>query len=230
MIKHLVLIPTSFEKRIVESQIDPLIRQVGGTLQLCGFGPVAAAARTSQLIARHEPAHVWLVGIAGAIGDRLQIGKAASFSEVACFGIGVGTGKAFQTASSLGWHQYEAQDDLSSAGKNVSDDVLALDLVERVPEIDGECDRLQLLTSCAASDSPQDVEDRQSWFPEAVAEDMEGFGVALACSLAGVSLTVVRGISNVAGDRDKSRWRIDQALEAAAELASRLIAADCQDG
>lgn len=230
MIKHLVLIPTSFEKRIVEPQIDPLIGQVGGTLQLCGFGPVAAAAGTSQLIARHEPAHVWLVGIAGAIGNRLQIGKAASFNEVACFGIGVGTGNAFQTASSLGWHQCDSQDDLSPTGRDRSGDVLALDLVEGVSEIDGECDRLQLLTCCAASDSPQDVEDRQRWFPDAVAEDMEGYGVALACSLAGVPLTVVRGISNVAGDRDKSRWKIDHALDAAAGLASRLIAADCQDG
>lgn len=230
MTKHLVLIPTSFEKRRLEQQIDPLIRQVGGTLQLCGFGPVAAAARTSQLIARFEPEHVWLVGIAGAIGDRLQTGNAATFSEVACFGIGVGTGASFQTSSSLGWHQWQTEDDQSSTRKKTSGDVLPLDSARGMPNTDGKRADLQLLTCCAVSDSRDDVEDRQRWFPDAVAEDMEGFGVAMACSLADVPLTVVRGISNVAGDRDKSHWRIDQALEAAAGLVSCLIAADSPEG
>ena len=57
-----------------------------------------------------------------------------------------------------------------------------------------------------------------------MAEDMEGFGVALACRLGGVPLGIVRGISNDAGDRDKSRWQIPAALTAAAELALRILA------
>jgi futalosine hydrolase len=48
--------------------------------------------------------------------------------------------------------------------------------------------------------------------------------VALACLLGGVPLGIVRGISNDAGDRDKSRWQIPAALTAAAELALRILA------
>jgi futalosine hydrolase len=52
---------------------------------------------------------------------------------------------------------------------------------------------------------------------------MEGFGVALACRLAGVPLTIIRGISNTAGDRDHARWRVPEALAAAAGLTLRIL-------
>ena len=55
---------------------------------------------------------------------------------------------------------------------------------------------------------------------------MEAFGVAMAASLAGVPVQVVRGISNNAGDRDKAHWEIGEALEAAAQLVGELIADD----
>ena len=64
----------------------------------------------------------------------------------------------------------------------------------------------------------KDVHDRRLTFPDAVAEDMEGFSVAFACAMAGCQLSIVRGISNVAGDRDKAHWRITDALHAAADL------------
>jgi hypothetical protein len=40
-----------------------------------------------------------------------------------------------------------------------------------------------------------------------------------------VPLDIVRGISNTAGDRDISRWQIEAACRAAAELAVVLLGA-----
>jgi futalosine hydrolase len=54
---------------------------------------------------------------------------------------------------------------------------------------------------------------------------MEGFAVAAACRLRGVPVAIVRGISNVAGDREPSRWRIDEALEAAADRVLHVLEA-----
>ena len=54
--------------------------------------------------------------------------------------------------------------------------------------------------------------------PTAVGEDMEAFGVAMACQMSGVACEVIRGFSNIAGDRDKANWQIDQALLAAVDL------------
>ena len=45
-----------------------------------------------------------------------------------------------------------------------------------------------------------------------------GFSVAGAAQLYGVGLTIVRGFSNVAGERDRSRWHMQEALERAAGL------------
>ena len=76
----------------------------------------------------------------------------------------------------------------------------------------------QLLTVCAASGSLGVAKHRQERHGSTVvAEDMEGFAVAMACEVAGIPLRIVRGISNVAGDRDSSNWQIDAALKSVAE-------------
>jgi futalosine hydrolase len=54
---------------------------------------------------------------------------------------------------------------------------------------------------------------------------MEAFAVAFACQRAGLPLTVVRGISNIAGERDKSQWRVKPALDAARSVALELATA-----
>ena len=43
-------------------------------------------------------------------------------------------------------------------------------------------------------------------------------GVFCLLADAGVPVTVVRGVSNVAGQRDRSSWKVEEALGAAVEL------------
>jgi nucleoside phosphorylase len=49
------------------------LRPADAAAELCGFGIVAAAARTAQLLAAQRPEKVFLVGIAGRLDDRLAI-------------------------------------------------------------------------------------------------------------------------------------------------------------
>ena len=65
---------------------------------------------------------------------------------------------------------------------------------------------------------------RRDRYPQAAAEDMEGFAVALACRHAGMELTIIRGISNLAGQRDVKQWVIDDAMSAASELLNKWLA------
>jgi futalosine hydrolase len=220
----LLLVPTPTELRVLEPRLQLRVQQVGGTLHLCGFGPVAAAARTSQLIAKFTPARIILVGIAGAIGDSLSVGSASVFDEVACFGIGAGSGEDFRTASDLGWSQWDSGRGQSNEGGSTIGDVLPLLSAQAGSSADEHSEPRQLLTCCSASGSPGDVALKARHFPDAVAEDMEAFGVAMAASLMAVPVQVVRGISNTAGDRQLSNWKIDEALEAAAEVVLNLIA------
>jgi futalosine hydrolase len=46
----------------------------------------------------------------------------------------------------------------------------------------------------------------------AVAENMEGYALALAGNRFGIPTAEIRGISNRAGDRDKSHWDFKKAL------------------
>jgi futalosine hydrolase len=188
---------------------------------LCGFGPVAAAARAAQLIAEHKPERVLLVGIAGSLDDRLAIGSAHRFDRVACYGVGVGSGGDFVPAAALGWQQWpgDAGDASDQTGGQIGD-VISCAASDRAG---GEQADL-LLTACAAAANAEDVRLRLQAFPGAVAEDMEGFAVAFACRLRGVPFDIVRGISNRAGDRDKARWQVAAALEAAGRLAVEIMA------
>jgi len=215
MPQPLILVPTEQERRLIE----PVLEAVWGgraRVELCGFGPVVAAARTAGLIAEHRPPRTLLVGIAGRLSDQLAIGAAYAFDRVACHGVGAGAGDAFTPAESLGWPQWPG-DALDSATR-IGDVLPCSSGVDIGPEQAG-----LLLSACAASTCAADVLARLRLFPDAAAEDMEGFAVAAACRLSGVPLDIVRGISNTAGDRDHSRWQIDAACRAAATLAAAIL-------
>jgi len=188
---------------------------------VCGFGPVAAAARTAELVRALRPRRVVLVGIAGAYDDeRHPPGSALAFSRVAIDGVGVGEGERFLGPPRVGFPQWPG-----SKGGPGSDDTPRIEDVLALEPPAARDDGL-LLTTCAASDSPEHAALRLARFPEAVAEDMEGFAVACACALGRTPCTVVRGISNRAGQRDPKRWRIPAALAAARRLVAACLEED----
>jgi futalosine hydrolase len=216
MRQYLLLVPTELERGF----IAPAVAAACGSSirsELCGFGPVVAAARTARLIAEHRPDRILLVGIAGRFADRLAIGQAYAFERVACHGIGAGSGDAFVPAEAMGWPQWPG--DGSDPATRIADSLSCSS--GRLPASAARAGLL--LSACAASADEADVRSRLRLHPDAAAEDMEGFAVAAACRLAGVPLDIVRGISNTAGDRDTSGWQIEAACRAAAALAVMLV-------
>jgi futalosine hydrolase len=215
MQQPLVLVPTELERGF----IAPVLTAACGAairIELVGFGPVVAAARTAGLLAESRPERALLVGIAGRYADHLEIGRAYVFERVACHGVGAGSGAAFVPAETLGWRQWPAAADGATAA--IGDEVpCASRLVPAMARAG------LMLSACSAAAGADDVRSRLRLHPDAVAEDMEGFAVAAACRLAGVPLDVVRGISNTAGDRDTARWQVEAACRAAADLAAVLL-------
>jgi len=218
MPRLLILVPTEMERR----GLEPMLASASGQncrVDLCGFGPVAAAARTAQLLAEHAPKRVLLVGIAGRLDDRLAIGAAYRFERVSCYGIGAGTGGDFLPAASLGWPQWMG--DADGTSPPIGDEI---DGLSSCAAGGGGVRSDLLLSVCAAAACAEDARLRKQAFPAATAEDMEGFAVAFACRLRGVPLDIVRGISNTAGDRDRSGWQVAVALEAAGRLSRQIMA------
>lgn len=215
-LSDLILVPTPLERDRLLPSLSEQLLQLDCALQLCGFGAITAAARAAALIARYRPQRVMLIGIAGSFDlDRAPLGSALRFEQVACDGIGIGSGDEFVSARQLGWLQFNGDDAQPEIGDRVT---LNSTFVPGVASAAG-----LLLTCCAASANPEQARHRHAVFPEAIAEDMEGFGVAVACALAGIPLQIVRGISNRVGERDTRAWQFDSALNSAADLALGLM-------
>ena len=208
MPRLLILVPTEYELNHLQPHLARSVVDSDGVIAVCGFGPITSGIGATRLITRHLPESVILVGIAGAFSPHLRIGMASTFSRIGCYGIGAGSGSEFQTAAELGWNQWIDPDSAESPGDTIQ--------IASEPNVNSESP--MLLTVCAASANATDVTDRLRRFPQAVAEDMEGFSVAMACRMADIPLTVIRGISNVAGDRNKANWNVSAALAAAADL------------
>ena len=203
---HLLVAPTAFELSAVLEKI-PKVKLERAHCCLCGFGSIAAAARTASLIHQYRPAVVVLAGIAGSLDTQSDIGMSYEFSTVRSYGIGVGAGEKFQAAEEMGWRQWPDNDepDDGSFGDVIQWESSRLGQLQHQNE--GE-----LLSVCSASSSREEAELRKKQFPAATAEDMEGFAVAAACTMLKVPCVVIRGISNMAGDRDQQNWHIQEAL------------------
>ncbi|MEO2094659.1 MAG: futalosine hydrolase [bacterium] len=218
----LLLVPTELELRRLEDQGG--FTRGPARVCLCGFGPIAAAARTAQLCAEWQPERVLLVGIAGTFdSSRAALESAHEFGTVALTGVGAGEGMHFQGPPALGFAQWPGS-------PSTTPHPVVESLTLAAPEKIG-----LLLTSCAATANEAVLARRRAAFDGdskqgPFCEDMEGFGVALACALACVPLRIVRGVSNEVGDRDPAHWRIPAALDAARCLANTLIEQDWRDG
>jgi len=56
-------------------------------------------------------------------------------------------------------------------------------------------------------------------------ESMEGAAIAHVAALAGIPVGEIRGISNIAGNRDRGAWRVKEAAASAQEALLEWIAA-----
>jgi futalosine hydrolase len=188
----LILVPTPREAELLFGASAAIPRARGAAnvqIGLIGVGLAAAGAAASRWFARVRPDAALLIGIAGTLAPRkLPVGALLIATRVSCDGIGADEGARF----------------VSFAGP-------AMELSAPRP---ARAVRGEVVSVASAAGSRAMVAARRRRHPRALAEEMEGFAVAIAAQLARVPLSIVRGVSNVAGDRDHSKWRARAALEA----------------
>lgn len=163
-----------------------------------GVGPAAAAAAASAALAAGTHDLVLSAGIGGGFGP-VGIGEIAVASRIVFADLGVQTADGYVPASVAGFgvDSYDV------------DPKLAVELVDRTGGHLGSV--LTVATVTGTADTAARLVER---FPDAVAEGMEGAGVAAAAALHGVRCAELRAISNPVGPRDRSAWRIPEALGA----------------
>jgi futalosine hydrolase len=186
------------------------------TVEPAGVGPAAAAAGTARLLALAEAAGhpfdaVVSAGVAGGFPGRAAVGASVLGTRSVAADLGAETPDGFLPVTGLGFGT-----DAHEADK----DLLAV-LCGALPDaVTGAILTLATVTGTAAT-----ADRLAAAHPDAVAEAMEGFGVATAAAAAGVPFAELRTISNPVGPRDRTAWRLPEAFAALTAAAPALIAA-----
>jgi futalosine hydrolase len=200
----LLFVPTARE-------VEGLRPPSGTRLVVLGLGPVEAGIAAAEALSTAPPGPCLLVGVAGTYDEsRLPVGGVLWATEARLEGVGREPGAVVRPPATV------LPEDLGGRS------ALPIPLGSADDAPAGTTPGA-LLTVAASSGSPSDAAARRAAHPDALAEDMEAWAVARACLRAGRSLGVLRGISNLAGDPDHRRWRLDEALGAAGEVLRRAI-------
>ncbi len=171
-----------------------------------GVGPAAAAAGTARLLAAGRYRAVVSAGIAGGFAGRAPVGATVLATRSIAADLGAETPDGFLTVDELGFGSSTAEVDAT----------LLKALTAALPEaVAGDVLTLSTVTGTAAT-----AERLAARFPGAVAEAMEGYGVAVAAG--GVPFAELRTISNAIGPRDRAAWRLREAFAALSTASAAL--------
>ncbi|WP_250029117.1 futalosine hydrolase [Paractinoplanes maris] len=198
----LVVTAVAAEAEAVRAGADP----AHVVVEPVGVGPAAAAAGTARLLATGRYRAVVSAGIAGGFPGRAPVGAVVLGARSIAADLGAETPDGFLPVEELGF------------GTSVvpADPALLKALATELPHaIVGDVVTLSTVTGT------QSTADRlAASYPQAVAEAMEGYGVAVAA--AGFPFAELRTISNAIGPRDRSAWRLKEAFAALSTASGRL--------
>jgi futalosine hydrolase len=176
----------------------------------CGAGIANAAAAAALGIALYTPNHIFNVGVCGVYNAGIEaIGTVVTGNRAVFADTGIDTGADFLSLQTV---------DLPLAKPESGDRVFN---VIGLQEARGSRKLKQalFLTVSACSGSTQRANLVSARFKSdrkgLVCEDMESAAVGLIACKAGISCTVVRGVSNICGDRDYANWQLSAAAQAA---------------
>ncbi|MER7271959.1 futalosine hydrolase [Micromonospora carbonacea] len=183
----------------------------GVTVVPVGVGPAVAGAATARLLALAEAAGrpyraVVSAGIAGGFVGRAAVGATVLASRSVAADLGAESPTGFIPVDQLGMPA-----ELLGTGTAVpADPGLLAALRAALPAATvGTVLTVSTVTGTAASSAA--LADRH---PDAVAEAMEGYGVAVAAAQAGLPFAELRTVSNPVGPRDRGAWRMREAFAA----------------
>ncbi|MEC3994758.1 futalosine hydrolase [Actinacidiphila sp. DG2A-62] len=180
-----------------------------------GVGPAAAAAATARELALAEAAGnpyalVVSAGIGGGFAPAAPVGSLAVADAIVAADLGAQTDAGFVPVEDLGF----------GTGAHRPDPAAARALARALGAALGP-----VLTVATVTGSAARAAELAGRHPGAVAEAMEGFGVAEAAAAAGVPVAEIRAVSNAVGPRDRAAWRIGDALAALTTAFGKVPAA-----
>ncbi|MFF9217952.1 futalosine hydrolase [Streptomyces viridosporus] len=184
----------------------------GPDVLAAGVGPALAAASTAAALtaAALGDAPYRLVvsaGIAGGFPPEAPLGSLVVADEITAADLGAETADGFLPVTDLGFGTVTHRPPAA----------LVRDAAAAAGALTGTVLTVSTVTGTAARAAAL-----RARHPRALAEAMEGFGVAEAAAAHGVPVLEVRAVSNPVGPRDRGAWRIGDALSALTEGFGKL--------
>jgi futalosine hydrolase len=169
-----------------------------------GVGPAAAAAGTATALtagaAAGEPYHLVVsAGIGGGFVGAVPVGGTVLATEIVAADLGAEGADGFTPVTDLGFGRVA----------HLPPEDLVADVAKAVDAVTGPV--LTVSTVTGTAERAAELAARRTG---AVAEAMEGFGVAEAAAAHGLPVLELRTVSNAVGPRDRAAWRIPEALHA----------------
>ena len=182
-----------------------------------GVGAAAVAASTAATLARaeHEGAAYDVVvsaGIGGAFAQAARIGDLLVAERIVAADLGAESADGFLSVEELGFG-------------TTAFAAVALDRVKpgSISGLEREVVRGDVLTVNTVTGSAERAAWLRARYPAAVGEAMEGYGVAAGAARFGLPVAEVRAVSNLIGPRDRSAWRIGEALATLTAAAAAIV-------
>ncbi|MEU9922472.1 futalosine hydrolase [Streptomyces griseoluteus] len=193
-----------------------LLRTDGGhDLLAAGVGPALAAASTATALTAAALTGtpyglVVSAGIGGGFQPEAPVGSLVVADAITAADLGAETPDGFLPVTDLGF----------GTVTHVPPNSLVRGVVEATGARPGTVLTVSTVTGTATRAAA--LRERH---PGALAEGMEGFGVAEAAAAHGVPVLEIRAVSNPVGPRDRAAWRIGDALAALAGAFGKLAPA-----
>ncbi|MFF9393341.1 futalosine hydrolase [Streptomyces griseoluteus] len=193
-----------------------LLRTDGGhDLLAAGVGPALAAASTATALTAAALTGtpyglVVSAGIGGGFQPEAPVGSLVVADAITVADLGAETPDGFLPVTDLGF----------GTVTHLPPNSLVRGVVEATGARPGTVLTVSTVTGTAARAAA--LRERH---PGALAEGMEGFGVAEAAAAHGVPVLEIRAVSNPVGPRDRAAWRIGDALAALAGAFGKLAPA-----
>jgi futalosine hydrolase len=185
----------------------------GRTVIAAGVGPALAAAATATALTtaalRGTPyGLVVSAGIAGGFAPEAPVGSLVVADEITAADLGAETSEGFVPVTELGFGTVTHRPPKA----------LVRDLAAATGARTGAVLTVSTVTGTASRAAALHAR-----HPRALAEAMEGFGVAEAAVAHGLPVLEIRAVSNPVGPRDRAAWRIGDALAALTEAFGKIV-------
>lgn len=177
-----------------------------------GVGSIATSFALSEIISTNHPELIIQIGIAGSFSTVLQLGSAVVIGREVIADLGVVEADGYKDIFELGLAKNNSFPYSNGSLVNMNEKLLEMSKLQTVAG---------LTVNEVSTDPTKILLFRKKYAAEV--ESMEGAALHYTCIMKKIPFIQIRGISNFVGERDKSCWKINEAIASASESCIELI-------